>query len=191
MNWLESIHEKYVLKSRAKKICAAITSLMRAESAANYRILDIGCGDALISLLLSREQTGTKVVGCDVMMREKTYAKVDKINGKRLPYADKSFDAALFVDVLHHTENAVILLKEAIRVSRGFIIIKDHIMRGELSLKVLRFMDRVGNERYGVSLPYDYWTKARWLKTFRLLGLGVDVWKESWLNFITRLEYRS
>jgi len=35
-------------------------------------------------------------------------------------------------------------------------------------------MDRVGNARHGVPLPYSYWSEARWRETWQKLGLTVD-----------------
>jgi hypothetical protein len=75
----------------------------------------------------------------------------------------------MFIDVLHHTSNAQALLEEAGRVGK-FILIKDHFKDGVLADATLRLMDWVGNARYGVSLPYNYWPNARWLATFKELG---------------------
>ena len=63
-------------------------------------------------------------------------------------------------------------------------------------------MDKVGNRRFGVRLPYNYYTKTQWLDVFRKVGLDVDVWNprlslypkplsfifEAELHFIARLK---
>jgi hypothetical protein len=79
----------------------------------------------------------------------------------------------MFVDVLHHTLDPMLLLKEAVRVAAKEIIIKDHNRNGFLAGVTLRFMDWVGNARYGVALPYNYWPKEKWGEAFSLLDLTV------------------
>ena len=37
-------------------------------------------------------------------------------------------------------------------------------------------MDRVGNRRYGVPLPYHYWTRRDWTAAFDRLGWRVSAW---------------
>jgi SAM-dependent methyltransferase len=96
--------------------------------------------------------------------------------GRTIPYENRSFDGVMFVDVLHHTADAMILLREASRIARKMIVIKDHTLDGLLAAQTLRLMDKVGNARYGVSLPYNYWPKQRWLDAFDTLGLQIGVW---------------
>jgi len=70
------------------------------------------------------------------------------------------------------------LLREAKRVSRGSIVIKDHRMNGIFARQTLRFMDDVGNKRFGVDLPYHYWSQERWYSAFRELELNVVHWTQ-------------
>jgi hypothetical protein len=78
--------------------------------------------------------------------------------------------------VLHHAEDAKHLLREAVRVARQGLIIKDHTLSGFLAGPTLRLMDRVGNQRYGVALPYNYWAPKQWMEAFEALGLRVGAW---------------
>lgn len=82
----------------------------------------------------------------------------------------------MLIDVLHHAEQPVALLREAMRVSKGRILIKDHTQDGLLAALRLRFMDYVGNARYGVNLPFHYWPLAKWQAVLRDLGLHVESW---------------
>jgi hypothetical protein len=111
-------------------------------------------------------------------------------------------DVVMLVDVLHHAADPMLLLREAIRVARRAIIIKDHRRNGLLARATLKFMDRVGNCRHGVALPYNYWSQTQWLQAFQTLGLNVRFWQQqlrlyNWpaglwfdrsLHFIARLE---
>ncbi|MGA8201641.1 MAG: methyltransferase domain-containing protein, partial [Candidatus Sulfotelmatobacter sp.] len=84
---------------------------------------------------------------------------------------DQSFDLVLFSDVLHHTSDPAILLREAWRVSKQSVLIKDHNCNGLLAGPRLRLMDWVGNARFGVALPYNYWTERQWHEAWRIIGL--------------------
>jgi hypothetical protein len=94
------------------------------------------------------------------------------------------------------------LLREAVRVARQGLLIKDHTLTGFLAGRTLRLMDRVGNQRHGVALPYNYWTLQEWLNSFEALGLKIGAWKtklgvftppanwlfERSLHFVARLD---
>jgi hypothetical protein len=62
-------------------------------------------------------------------------------------------------------------------VTRNTIVIKDHTLHGFAAGATLRFMDRIGNRRYNVALPYNYWRKQEWLNVFEALGLTLRTWK--------------
>jgi SAM-dependent methyltransferase len=117
------------------------------------------------------------VRGIDVLVREGTHIPVDPFDGSTLPYAEGAFDIVLFVDVLHHADDPMSLLREARRVARRAIVIKDHTNDRWLADPILRFMDAVGNERHGVRLPFNYWPKRKWMETFESLGLTLAAWK--------------
>jgi SAM-dependent methyltransferase len=134
-------------------------------------VLDVGCGDGLISALLGYKRPDLEILGVDVLLRDRTHIPVQMFDGARLPFEDKSFDVVLFSDVLHHTDDALLLQGEAHRVSRRFVLIKDHYRKGLAAATRLRFMDWVGNARFGVSLPYNYWTEAQWTNAWREAGL--------------------
>ena len=58
--------------------------------------------------------------------------------------------------MLHHVkkEDLKTLFKEAIRVSKKYIIIKDHYYKNSLDYLILKIYDYIGNKPYGVNLPY-------------------------------------
>ena len=94
-------------------------------------------------------------------------------DGKTIPYEDNSFDTVMTIDVLHHTDNPMEIVKEMTRVSSKYIVIKDHIKTGFISYLKLRAMDYVGNAHYHVRLPYNYLTQKQWNEIFEANGLGV------------------
>jgi len=194
------------IPSRKVKILAAhISALIAPPVPARFQVLDVGCGDGLIDKLIMDSGNNVSITGCDVLVRSKTHIPVQEFDGRHLPYADNSFDGVLFSDVLHHTLNPFELLKEAARVSRQYIFIKDHLLEGPLAFHRLKFMDWVGNSRFGVSLPYNYWSEVQWRDAFKALDLDIKEWNGSlklypWpfdycfgrtLQFITKVEKTS
>jgi ubiquinone/menaquinone biosynthesis C-methylase UbiE len=99
-------------------------------------------------------------------------------DGKRIPFDDDTFDAVTLVDVLHHADDPIQLLRESRRVSRRSVLIKDHTRTGILADATLRFMDRVGNARHGVALPYKYFSREEWDQAFAEVGLSIASWEK-------------
>ena len=200
MNALEKIHGGYVHNRRVRVLIQKLVTLLPDRG----RILDVGCGDGLLSSLLQQNKPNTSVTGIDVMVRPGTHIPVEQFDGLSIPFANASFEAVIFVDVLHHTDAPMILLREAARVARDAVIIKDHTKNGIAADATLRFMDRIGNCRYNVALPHNYWSRQRWLNAFDELNLTMDVWTSDlglypfpldWffgrsLHFISRLTLR-
>jgi SAM-dependent methyltransferase len=198
MTLIEQVHSRYISNRRVRVLSDLFARLLPQ----NARLLDVGCGDGSLTHLLSQRRPDIQPQGIDVLVRNQTWIPVTHFNGQLIPYEDASFDVVMFVDVLHHTEDPMILLREATRVARKAIVIKDHTCNGFLAGPTLRFMDQVGNRRYGVALPYNYWPHQRWLDAFDQLGLTIGVWNkhlglyppplrwvfERSLHFIARLD---
>ena len=134
-------------------------------------VLDVGCGDGLIDRHILDRRPDLSIAGIDVMLRHKAHISVQKFDGSTIPYKDDDFDFVLFIDVLHHMSDPMVLLREACRVARQGIVLKDHNVDGLLAGPTLKFMDWVGNAPHGVVLPYNYWAKRRWQQAFQALGL--------------------
>lgn len=141
-------------------------------------ILDVGCGDGTLSSMLLEKRPDLTITGIDVYVRPTLKIPVHAFDGLHIPFADESFDYTLFVDVLHHTEAPVELMRDATRVARKGLIIKDHLVKGLLARPVLGLMDWAGNAPYGIVLPYNYLTPAQWTTAFAELGLSTQSWRE-------------
>lgn len=174
MNFRGRLHSKYVHSRRVIVLRDYLSELI--PSGAN--VLDVGCGDGLISSLIMDQRPDVHLSGIDVLVRGETRISVSPFDGFKIPFPDKSFDAVMFVDVLHHTDDPTILLREATRVAKEFVIIKDHRRNGVLAGATLRLMDWVGNAHHGVALPYNYWPHERWRQGFSELNLKVSDWKQ-------------
>lgn len=174
---IEHIHGWHVHTRRVRVLADHLAPLLPSHDGA--RVLDVGCGDGQIDRLITeRTQSRIAIEGIDVLVRQDARIPVKPFNGSVIPHPDASFDAVMFVDVLHHTNDPLTLLREALRVTKpdGAIVLKDHTMNGPLARATLRFMDRVGNARHGVVLPYNYWTKQQWLNALDSLDLKIETW---------------
>jgi SAM-dependent methyltransferase len=153
-----------------------LASHLAAVVPRDCELVDVGCGDGLLSSLLAEARPDLEVSGIDVKARPEARIPVSLFDGARIPRPDRGVDVVLFVDVLHHTRDPMLLLGEAARVARRAIVIKDHTLTGLLAGPTLRLMDWVGNARHGVDLPYNYWSRKRWEEAFAALGLTVEAW---------------
>jgi len=137
-------------------------------------VLDVGSGDGQLARLVGDKRPDISIQGIDVLLRKDSAIPVEEFDGTTIPYCERSFDVVMFIDVLHHTDDPMVLLREAVRVARQIILIKDHTLQGALAHSTLRFMDWLGNARHNVPLPYNYWTPAQWHGACEKLGLSVS-----------------
>lgn len=187
-------HGRVVHSRRVRTLAGCFADLIPHD----HSVLDVGCGDGLIDSLVLASRPDLSIRGVDVLVRPEAQIEVAQFDGVRLPFPDKSFDSVLFCDVLHHTESPITMLKEAVRVARQCVVIKDHTVQGWLARPTLRFMDFVGNAPHGVVLPYNYLTPAQWTaalgechlmpryvdRALRLYPAWADVWFGRSLHFL-------
>lgn len=173
MNVAEKIHAAWGGRRRIEVLSNHIEKFLPQQGS----LLDVGCGDGALARRLGENRPELEIRGIDVLQRPDALIPVDLFDGKRIPHPDGHFDCVLLADVLHHCEPPEILLREAARVARRKIVIKDHLLEGWLAGPTLRLMDRVGNARHGVSLPFTYWPEARWRTAWHELGLELDAFE--------------
>jgi SAM-dependent methyltransferase len=174
MKVLDDIHGRFTYRRRVHKLCDHLVEMLPPQAS----VLDVGCGDGELAHLIMEQQPNIQIKGVDVLVREQTQIPVAPFDGQRIPYPDASFDVVMFSDVLHHTDDPLILLREAMRVARSSVVLKDHTCDGPFADLTLRFMDYVGNARHGVALPFNYWPKEKWLSAFDSLGVVIGAWKK-------------
>jgi SAM-dependent methyltransferase len=172
---LERLHKGLVSNRRGEVLARRVADLMPPGA----RLLDIGCGNGLVEHLITQHRPDVSVIGVDVRVVPDCMIEVREFDGKTLPFPDKSVDVAMVLDVLHHTENPEILLREAKRVARRAVVVKDHLDEGFMAVPILWLMDWAGNIPYGIERTYMFWTEAQWRSTFAKLGLEIETWDEA------------
>lgn len=156
-----AFHEK-----RTARLTAEIEPYIRAGD----RILDIGSGSGHIARHL--KEKGYAVTSLDVADKcafEDGHPVL--YDGKIIPFADDSFDAALLITVLHHVADPAALLREAKRVAQRIVVIED-LYQGAVQKHLTYAMDSILNREF-IGHPHSNKTKEEWKESFKALGLKV------------------
>ncbi|HET9528106.1 MAG TPA: class I SAM-dependent methyltransferase, partial [Pyrinomonadaceae bacterium] len=134
-------------------------------------VLDVGCGNGFIAHHLSG-LLQTTVVGLDV--GGSTAARINYLpyDGRHFPLKDHTFDAVLLCYVLHHAQDAILVLNEVSRVLRdgGLAIIYEDIPSMWWDRMVCWTHDRQWRGRTG---PCTFRVEQGWRKTFTLAGFEI------------------
>lgn len=169
---VKRLHGRYVFGRRIRVLAEVLAPLLPQSAT----VLDIGCGDGTLASFMVQHRPDISIQGLEIGIRPHCRIPVTAYDGINLPFADQSFDVCQFVDVLHHTENIPELLREACRVSRLYILLKDHLCKNALDRATLKFMDWVGNRPHHVNLPYNYQSEEVWKKYFGDCGVRLSTW---------------
>jgi len=169
---------EFTVKLRSKYVINAI----RPFIIRNDKVLDIGCGNGLISRIIE-EQLHCNLVGTDIinyLEKDIKFKLMEAVN--KLPFKDKEFDVGLLIDTLHHIPyyHQLGIIKEAMRVCKVVLIFeikptwfaktwdvlinpihnKDMpipvAMRDEYSWNNLLFTDKIKPEYYPIKTPFWY-----------------------------------
>jgi SAM-dependent methyltransferase len=169
---VSGLHSQLVLDRRLRVLSEQALKLLPDSG----NVLDVGCGNGVISRLIMDTRPQLSIQGIDVLKRPSCAIPMEIYDGEHFPLEDNSVDTVMFMDVLHHTDDAMGLLKEAARVSSQSIVIKDHLCDGVIANRILAFMDWIGNRSHGVALPYNYWSTEQWQQAWKQLDCEPDAW---------------
>lgn len=170
------------LKDARFKLARIRKYLKRGE-----RLLDIGTGPGSVCLLLGED--GYDVTPLDVRDRTLT-RQVEPViyDGKTLPFQEGSFDTALVLTVLHHTEDPRGILLEAKRVSGKIIIIED-IYTNAFQKYLTYIFDSIFNLEF-LGHPHSNKPDSEWEELFSELGLTLkEARYDSFLVFFRQVVY--
>lgn len=184
---------------RIEGIAQAVSSVLPHSA---FRMLDVGCGDGSLARRIMELRPAVSLEGVEVVLPRERYVPMQAYDGAILPFADNAFDAVLCADMLHHTASPVDMLREACRVARSYVVVKDHVCDSRIDRVLLTFMDWLGNVGKGVPMPFHFLSSRDWRKTFdalpcvesaRLDGLRYWGWPLTWVidrsfHFVAVLE---
>jgi SAM-dependent methyltransferase len=173
---LNAVHGRLVLSRRVSVLARNAAELLPSGIA---DLLDCGSGDGTLGALVAQRRPEVTVAGLEVHARPASAIPVALFDGRTIPFGDRSKDAVMLIDVLHHAEDPRALLREAARVARRAVVVKDHLTDAWLANARLRAMDWVGNVGHGVSLRYEYWSRAQWRDAFADARLEVREQREN------------
>ncbi|REK12865.1 MAG: methyltransferase domain-containing protein [Planctomycetota bacterium] len=167
---LSTIHEPVY-----RKRIAVLSDLIVAHLQPGDKVLDVGCGSGMLG---GRIQTHPKlpadvtVRGLEKVPRGGEPIDVVQYASGDFPFDDDAFDVVILADVLHHEEQEEALLREAARVCRRTLVIKDHKPEGLLAYQRICFLDWAANNPHGVRCLYRYHSQREWHQMFEKLGLS-------------------
>jgi SAM-dependent methyltransferase len=166
---LRLTHASMVFKGRVARLAGHIAAIIPAGGT----VLDVGCGDGMVSMSIRGHRPDLRFEGVDIIERPSCQIPMRVNDGTTPPFDDDSFDSVALVDVLHHTDDPSVVLKKAVRVAKAGVVVKNHKVIGPLAGPTLRFMDWVGNWGHDVVLPYNYLTPSQWDAVWPDAGVAV------------------
>ena len=154
------------------------------------RVLDIGAGGGWIGENVSKSRSAS-VTLLDVSDMNRTSFPLRVYDGKHMPFSDAFFNVSLLVFVLHHCEDQIQVLREAVRVSGKRIIIFEDTFRNSLEKFLAGLNDWISNSPFfladplKMNMPFHYRRVEEWEDIFKKFSLKVMFKKET-KHFITR-----
>jgi ubiquinone/menaquinone biosynthesis C-methylase UbiE len=155
---LRNLH-KPIYESRQK----ALLRLISPHLDRGARVLDVGCGfGGLGRALMDFSNDAFRVEGAETAPRGGELIPVTACGRASLPWPDRTFEAVILADVLHHDPQPESLLKESVRVSKKLVIVKDHLRGGLLAQQRISLLDWAANAGYEVPCLYKYNDIRQW-----------------------------
>jgi ubiquinone/menaquinone biosynthesis C-methylase UbiE len=136
------------LRRYAVEQAAAVAPFVRGR-----RLLDLGAGEGFVGTAL-RARERVWVCSVDVGPFRRAPGPYVAYDGRRLPFADRTFDTTLILLVLHHCADPEAVLNEAVRVTRRHLLVVESVYRNPRDRCWLDLLDhRLNRYRYGGAMP--------------------------------------
>jgi SAM-dependent methyltransferase len=144
-------------------------------------LLDVGCGEAVLTHRWATELGDRRVVGIDLEdpsiqahweQRQAPNLEYRIMKAENLPFADKEFDVATAIEVLEHVPDAAHTVAEMARVAERFLIVsvpREPLWRG---LNVAR--GAYWSERGNTPGHVNHWSKRSFVELLSRHGEVVE-----------------
>ena len=168
-----------LMRRRARRKWERISRHLPTPPDAGSHVLDLGAGEGFVGEAIQHD-TGAQVSLTDVVDFNQTELPLTIYDGRRLPFGSAAFDLTVIVFVLHHTEDAEQVLREAMRVTDGPIVILESVYESPWQHRLLDKLDRLANGlRSGGKMAAQeehlhFRTDAEWRAAFERLGLMAE-----------------
>jgi ubiquinone/menaquinone biosynthesis C-methylase UbiE len=131
-------------------------------------VLDVGCGNGFIAHHLSA-LLGASVLGVDLTDKPDVSIDYRRYDGAQLPLPNHCCDAVLLCYVLHHAQDAGVVLNEMGRVLRdgGLAVVYEDIPGNWWDKGVCWIHNRQWRGRTG---PCTFRSDSEWRELFNLVG---------------------
>lgn len=156
--WAEGYYKRNA--QNIKRVGQRFAKLLKASGFTGGKILDAGCGFAIIPIEIAKVIPGAEITGIDLgeplldlgrslIDKEELTGKIILENGnaENVKYENDSFDVVINTFLLHIVEKPVVMLNELERVAKpdAKIMITD-LRRGFLALLVKKFQTAFTSE---------------------------------------------
>lgn len=152
-----------------QRILPMLLDLLR-ERAPVERALDFGSGDGWFAKHMRESGLVCDLVPVDVQARPNPVVSAQIYDGSRLPFADRSFDLAYSVDVLHHCPDPAASLRDVARCTNRLLLLKDHTWNTRAGKWALALLDELGNRKFGIPCLYRYQHRWEWFRVIEEEG---------------------
>ncbi|MBN1399434.1 MAG: class I SAM-dependent methyltransferase [Anaerolineae bacterium] len=166
---LRSIDEALFFPLRRRELLRRLCPLLPRRGL----VLDLGSSAGHLARALSARLPGTCFLGLDTHIQPDPLIPMACARGQALPFPDRTFNRVMLIDVLHHDEHPERILREAARVSKGDILLKEHYWEHALDRQLLRVSDWLGNWPYGIRMPYRFMSLNQLYALFEAAHLRV------------------
>ena len=133
-------------------------------------ILDVGAGDGLVADRLTEYLT-CRTISIDIKGFGRSRSPKIMGDAQQLPFTEGTVDVVLFLCVLHHSEDPVVLLREGRRVARRCLIVQEDLYGLGFKDHLVYAADRVASHAGGWRAPSPPRRPNDWLRVFRRADL--------------------
>lgn len=166
---------------RSEMLARKVTPFIRQHS----KVLDFGCGNMFTARMISDLVPGLEIIGVDVVADQNLLIDPDKYpklafvqsDSPILPFEDETFDHALALACLHHTDHPEAYLEELARVTKpgGSIIIVEEMFINKLDRWYIAGSDYLLNRlKAGIPVPLNFRSHNHYIKVFKEQGREID-----------------